>query len=30
MLFIAHNLPRTLKVDEVFNFGAAATAEKAV
>ena len=30
MVFIAHNLPRTLKVDEVFNFGAAATAEKAV
>lgn len=30
MVFIAHNLPRTLKVDEVFDFGVAATAEKAL
>ena len=28
MVFIAHNLPRTLKVDEVFNFGAPLAAEK--
>lgn len=27
MVFIAHNLPRTLKVDEVFNFGAPPAAE---
>ncbi len=28
LLFIAHNLPRTLKVDAVFNFGAAPAADK--